>query len=512
MNTTLASIAQLLRDKGLLVRTQNLDATTGATPVSGCDCDNRVPNAGHVFVCKGHAFKAAYLVSAINRGAVAYLCDESRAEEYAEAAPSTPAFVVSDIRRAMAHVSAVAFGHPDRAIGMVGITGTKGKSTVAYMMRAVLDGEDAYSHAAIMGSIETYDGIEREESHNTTPEAPDLWRHLANARDAGLTHMVMEVSSQGLKYDRVLDLEFDGACFLNIGRDHISPVEHHNFEDYFESKLRIFDQAKTAVVNLDCDQADVVLARAQRCERVITFSAKDHTADVWAEDINPSYGLVRFTAHTPTWEGYVVIPMPGIFNVDNALATIAMAEALGIEQEQIVNRFYLVRVPGRMELLMTPDRRVTGIVDYAHNKLSYQRFFPSMKEEFPGYAIIALFGAPGEKAQERRTELPQEAARWADYLIYTEEDPANEPVEKICAEMAAATPEGTPYEVICDREKAVFRAVELAYSLDTPALVCLLAKGDETRQHEGDLFVPCRPDGDIFADAVRLYHTPAQDD
>ena len=512
MNTTLASIAELLRDKGLLVRTENLTPETAALPVSGCDCDNRVPNAGHVFVCKGHAFRTAYLTSALARGAVAYLCDESRAKEYAAAAPGVPALVVSDIRRAMGHVSAAAFGHPDRDLTMVGITGTKGKSTVAYMMRAVLDGEEAYSHAAIMGSIETFDGIERDESHNTTPEAPDLWRHVANARDAGLTHMVMEVSSHGLKYDRVLDLKLDVACFLNIGRDHISPVEHPDFEDYFESKLRIFDQARTAVVNLDCDHADVILARARRCERVITFSAKGASADVFATDIDPGYGLVHFVAHTPTWEGRVVIPMPGIFNVDNALATIAMAEALGIGQEQIVNRFYLVRVPGRMELLTTPDRRVTGIVDYAHNKLSYQRFFPSMKEEFPGYAIIALFGAPGEKAQERRVELPQEAARWADHLIYTEEDPANEPVEKICAEMAAATPPGASYEVILDREEAIFRAVELAYSLDRPALVCLLAKGDETRQHEGDLFVPCRTDGDIFADAVRRFHKPITDE
>ena len=163
-----------------------------------------------------------------------------------------------------------------------------------------------------------------------------------------------------------------------------------------------------------------------------------------------------------------------------------------------------------MELLSTPDQKVTALVDYAHNKLSYQRFFPSVKKEFPGYRIIALFGAPGGKAYERRTELPQEAAKWADYLIYTEEDPANDPLEEICQQMADATPAGTPYEVILDREAAVRRATELAYEGEGPAIVCLLAKGDETRQHEGNDFVPCRPDGDIFQDAVREHAAKAK--
>ena len=353
--------------------------------------------------------------------------------------------------------------------------------------------------------------MENSESHNTTPESPDLWRHLANAREAGLPYMDMEVSSQGLKYDRVLGLTLDVACFLNIGRDHISPVEHPDFEDYFESKLRIFDICRSAVINMDCEHADVIAERASRCPRVLRFSAEGREdADVWASDIQSGYGYVQFVAHTPSWEGSCALSMPGLFNVDNALATIAICELLGIPEEDIVGPLSRAKVPGRMELLSTPDQKVTALVDYAHNKLSYQRFFPSVKKEFPGYRIIALFGAPGGKAYERRTELPQEAAKWADYLIYTEEDPANDPLEKICQQMADATPAGTPYEVILDREAAVRRATELAYEGEGPAIVCLLAKGDETRQHEGNDFVPCRPDGDIFQDAVREHAAKAK--
>ncbi len=502
--TTLTTIAELLSREGVLARTTNITPESGATYVTGADCDSRVVKPGHVFVCKGRAFKPAYLTSALEKGAVAYLCDEDHAAELASVAPEVPALVASDLRRAMALASAEAFGHPDASIKVVGITGTKGKSTVSYMLRSVLDGEELYSSAGVLGSIDTYDGVEREESHNTTPESPDLWRHLANTRDSGLPYMDMEVSSQGLKYDRVLGLTFDVACFLNIGRDHISPIEHPDFEDYFESKLRIFDQARVAVVNLDCDHADVIRDRAMRCERVITFSAEGAPgADVWASDVETGYGIVCFQAHTPNWEGPVTLSMPGLFNVDNALATIGICEALGIGYERIASTLCHAKVPGRMELLSAPDQKVTALVDYAHNKLSYQRFFPSVQKEFPGYKIIALFGAPGDKAFERRQELPQEAAKYADYLIYTEEDPAHERTEDICAQMAEATPAGTPYEVICDREDAVRRAVQLGYECEGPAILCLLAKGDETRQHEGDEFVPCRPDGDIFADAVR---------
>ncbi len=504
--TTLASLATLLTEQGLLAGTHNLTAETGTIPVTGADCNSRVVRAGHLFVCKGRAFSPAYLTSALEQGAVAYLCDEEHADGLAATAPGVPALIASDLRRAMAVTSAEAFGHPDRDLTTIGITGTKGKSTVSYMLRAVLDGGEPYSTAGVIGSIETFDGVENLESHNTTPEAPDLWRHIAHMRDAHLAYLDMEVSSQGLKYDRVLGLDLDVACFLNIGRDHISPVEHPNFEDYFASKLRIFDHARAAVINLDCDHADVIRTHAEKCERVLSFSAETRPgADVWATDVRSSCGVVQFRAHTPSWEGNIALAMPGLFNVDNALATIAICELLGIGRERIQAALVRAKVPGRMELLLTPDQKVVGLVDYAHNKLSYQKLFSSLKKEFPGFRIIALFGAPGGKAYERRQELPQEAAKWADHLIYTEEDPAHDSLEEICAQLADATPRDTSYEVIYDRPAAVRRAVELGYEGEDRALVCLLAKGDETRQHVGDAFVPCRTDADLFQEAVRAH-------
>ena len=497
--TTLASLASLLEEQGLLAGTTNLTADAGATPVTGADCDSRVARAGHVFVCKGAAFKPAYLTSALEAGASATRPTPPSSPRSRPGPP--PSWRATCAARwpssrprhtAIPTATCASWESPGPRASPRSPTCCAPCSTATSRARE--------------RAIDTYDGIENFESHNTTPESPDLWRHVANAREAGLPYLDMEVSSQGLKYDRVLGLTLDVACFLNIGRDHISPVEHPSFEDYFESKLRIFDQARSAVVNLDGDQADVALARAEAAlgdGRVLRFSAEGRDgADVWASDVRSELGRVSFVAHTPSWEGPVALAMPGLFNVDNALATIAICELLGVGAERIVPALARATVPGRMELLGEPGSRVVALVDYAHNKLSYQRFFPSVKKEFPGYRIIALFGAPGGKAYERRTELPQEAAKWSDYLIYTEEDPAHDPVEEICAQMADATPEGVPYEVICDREEAVRRSVELAYEGEGPAIVCLLAKGDETRQHVGDEFVPCRPDGEIFLEAV----------
>ena len=156
---------------------------------------------------------------------------------------------------------------------VVGITGTKGKTTVAYFVRAILDGDKPCSHAATLGTLETYDGEERFVSRNTTPEAPDLWRHLAHAASHGLD-MVMEVSSQGLKYQRTEGLGYDVAAFLNIGIDHVSPIEHPTFEDYLQSKLMIFRHARVAVVNaaLDPQHADLILGAAQTCSKVVSFA------------------------------------------------------------------------------------------------------------------------------------------------------------------------------------------------------------------------------------------------
>ena len=494
----LSSLASLLSREGMLVSAPTVDL-----PVTGVSFDSRQAKAGDLFCCKGAAFKPAFLSAALDAGAVAYLCGRDHADELALSFPHIPAILVTDVRPAMALVAAEAYHHPDSDLTVVGITGTKGKSTVAYMLRNILDAGVPYSTTAIMGSIDTYDGIERFESTNTTPEAPEVFRHLANARGSHLPYMVMEVSSQALKYDRVRGLGLGIGVFLNISRDHVSPVEHPTFEDYLASKLRIFEQCRVGVVNLDTDHLDQVMDAANACESVVTFSATDRSADVWASDVDPSFGFISFVAHTPSWEGKVLLSMSGLFNVDNALAAIAVCEVLGIGREQVCDGLSDCKVPGRMELMCSGDGSIIAVVDYAHNVLSFERLFDSLTQEFSGRAIVAVFGAPGGKAQERRRQLPEVASRFCDHIIYTEEDPAHEDASAICDELRRNTPAGQSCEVVVDRCQAVQRAVEVAHGFGRPAVIALLAKGDETLMHRGDRFEPVPTDTAMVTDALR---------
>lgn len=517
-------LAQLLDKRSILVSATQL---TQELPITGAACDSRCVRAGNIFFCKGRAFKPVYLTGSLEAGAVAYVCDEEHARELAAAAPEIPAIVTSDMRQVMALVSAAAWCHPDRDLPHIGLTGTKGKSTTAYMLRSIIDAANGPKTCGIIGSIDTYDGVEDIESTNTTPEAPDLWRHLANARDAKLTAMVMEVSSQALKYDRTLGLELDVAAFLNIGTDHISAVEHPTFEDYFASKLKIFAQAKNAVVNLGTTHLDRVLNAARQenfageVPHLMTVSAAGPEPvecgscdmvfpDIWATDINPQGTFLTFTAHGESWELPIKISFPGLFNVENALTAIACAELLGIDHAKIAAGLEACRVPGRMELIGTSADKVLCVVDYAHNTLSYQKFFSSMAEEFPDRRIVALIGAPGGKAFERRADLPREAAKWASHIVTTEEDPGHDSNEAICQEMDNNVPQdatladGTKvtHEYVLDRQEAIARCLDVALAYEEPSLVCLLGKGDETLIHRGDEFQPMVPDGQAFIAAA----------
>lgn len=516
----LGELVEMLREVGMSARVEGDESLEVRT----ASIDSRSVLPGGLFICKGVSFKPSFLRFAIDRGAAAYMCQGEGAglavpHDLAECGDGISCLVVDDVRKAMAIVSAGLFDHPDNALTVTGITGTKGKSTVAYMLRSILlaDGIEP----SILGSIMTDDGIVSYESHNTTPEAPDLWRHLRNTVESGRRHMVMEVSSHALKYDRVLGLHFDIGCFLNIGRDHISSVEHADFEDYFSSKLRLFEQCDVAVVNLRTDHVGRVLEAAGAAKRLVTFRVDDSNAgerreanDAVAEAPIADYAAGRvesttrglaFDVREPGVDGaeHIELGMPGLFNVDNALAAIAMARLLGVGYDAIRKGLAELRVPGRMELVPSPDGHVLAIVDYAHNELSYHALFSSVKEEYPDRRIVALFGAPGGKAYERREALPRVAGAYADHIVYTEEDPAHDRVEDICAELVSHTPAGVSCEVILDREDAVRRVLESALGDERPSVVLLLAKGDETRQHRGDEYPEVKSDLAIARETLR---------
>ena len=494
----LGEYVQLLQRNDLLLRAAGAPLTREVALVS---CDSREVVPGTLFICKGAHFKPEFLASARDKGAFAYL-----AEKPYEGI-DLPCLLVSDVRLAMALLADFYYGHPSGKLSVVGVTGTKGKSSTAYYLRYIFDEYLAAQEkplSGIVSSIDTYDGVERFESHLTTPEPLDLERHFANAVATGIPYLTMEVSSQALKYDRVKNVQFAAAVFLNIGQDHISPIEHPDFEDYFTSKLRIFAQAAAACVNLDCDHADRVLAAARRaCPRMITFSQKDPSATVFGSQVRKAGGDILFRVKTPRYSREFRLTMPGLFNVQNALAALAVCEALGIPEQYAFAGLMKARVPGRMEVYTNTDERISVLVDYAHNRLSFETLFASVKEEFPDRRIVTVFGCPGYKAYDRRRDLGEVAGRGSDLVILTEEDAGEEPVEDICRDIAQyVEQEGCDYSIVPDRGEAVKQAI---LGSDRPTVVLLTGKGAETRQKRGTEYIDCPSDVDYAKEFLHEY-------
>lgn len=452
---------------------------------------------GTLFICKGSHFKEEYLAAALKAGAVAYISEK----EYllgSSRPENIPFILVKDIRKAMAYMANMYYNEVWKELCLIGITGTKGKSTTTYFMKYILDDylkSQRKARSAIISGIENYDGVIEEESHLTTPEAMELHRHFNNALRKGIEYLSMEVSSQALKYDRTLGVRFNVGCFLNIGHDHISEVEHGDFEDYLEAKLKIFQQCDVAVVNLDIDFADRILESArQNAPKVITFSARE-PADIYGYAIVMGERDTTFNARTDSFDREFTIGMKGLFNVENALAAIAISYALKIPLENIARGLRQAEVPGRMEIFENKEKDVTVIVDYAHNQMSFQSLFASCLKEFPGKPITIVFGCPGKKAVGRRQELGEIAGRYADRVIITEEDAGEEPVEKISQEIAShVMANGTYCEIIIDREKAIEKAIQ---STPEHSVVLITGKGRETRQKRGLDYISTPSDVEI---------------
>lgn len=480
---TIKQAADLLQAKGLLEEVccpQDL-LTQEFTYLSYSSADVKKDT---FFICKGAAFKEQYLDDAISKGAGVYLAEKKYSDKI-------PCILVNDIRKAMSLVSIAFYHEPFRSFKLIGLTGTKGKTTTTYFMKNILDAFCRNNpqlceaeKSAVLSTVEVDTGIEHHEAHLTTPESPDLQKYFAQTRESGLPFLTMEVSSQAYKLDRVCGVDFDLGMFLNIGEDHIGPLEHTDFEDYFSCKLQLMEHCKIAVINREMDHAERVLQHAKaHAQRVITFgstaTADFDDDDCWVlRSIQKEETGFTFTTthglHEDSWR----ISMAGRFNVENALAAIASAKALGIDDESIREGLLKNQVQGRMNLLEKDG--LTVLVDYAHNYLSFKKLYESLKADYPGRRIVVVVGCPGGKAYLRRRDIGTLSGQNADYMYLTAEDPQFEDVREICEEIASfLKPYGTPYEIIEDRAEAVEKAIRNAQKDD---VIVLAAKGEEVYQ------------------------------
>lgn len=468
---------ELLRGSGLLV--SHTDPSEDCT-VTQLTYESGKVTPGCLFVCKGAAFKKAYLEDALARGAVGYVSET----DYNIS--SVPALLVSDIRRTMPMLSKKFYGSPDEELKITALTGTKGKTTTAYFIKALMDQameREGGKESAFLSTVEVYDGVVREGSSITTPESMELYRHFRNAVDSDISLLTMEVSSQALKYDRVLGIPFAIGVFLNISEDHISPVEHPDFEDYFQSKLSLFSRVKTAVINKDADHYQDILRAAQAAERVVTFGTEPD-ADVYGSEIRTENGRTVFRVRTSGFDELFTLAMHGLFNVENALAAIAVGTVLGFDPEDMKKALSGVRVGGRMEEYVSRDGAIHVIVDYAHNGLSFRKIFESAAQEFPDAERRVVFGCPGDKAINRRADMGAAVSESCVKAYLTADDPGCERVEDICRQIAEQIDTARcSWVCIPDRAEAIEKAIsEIREEKKEQSVLLVLGKGSEHAQ------------------------------
>lgn len=486
-----------------------------ARHIKGITYNSKEVSGDYLFVCKGAGFREEYLDEAVRNGAVCYIREDSSQDAPSGASCSATGSAehsfsditeikVRDIRKAMPVIARTYYGDLDELIRIVGVTGTKGKSSTVYFMRSILDEYMKASggkKTAVCSGIENYDGVSKEDSHLTTPETMELYRHMDNAVKSGIEYMSIEVSSQALKYDRTTGIMFEAGAFLNIGSDHISPVEHPDLEDYLNSKLKIFSNCRKACYSLDSDRQEEIREASQDCPYVITFSASDGNANVYAYDIRSEEGHAVFRVRLRDVEGYddfdeeLRLGAFGIVNVENALAAVSLSALLGVPKEHITGGLASARVPGRMEVFKSSDGKRTVVVDYAHNKMSFDKFFESANVEYPRKKIISVFGSAGGKALIRREELGESAGHHATYSIITEDDSGPEDAGSICREIAGYVEKaGGKCEIVVDRADAIKRAIDI---MDDDTILFIAGRGSDSGMKREEGYVDYPADSEI---------------
>jgi len=431
--------------------------------------------AGSLFICiEGAVFDGHdYAVTMAERGATVLIV--SKAVEGLEGKNVT-VIKVENTRYAMAYISAAWFGHPAEKLKVIGITGTKGKTTTTYLVKSIL--ENAGFQVGLVGTIETIIGETHIHAQNTTPESYLLQQYFARMVEAGLDAVVMEVSSQALMQHRTQGFLFDYGIFTNLEPDHIGPNEHASFEEYAACKSLLFKQCKVGIVNGDDSHVKMITAD-HTCELESFGLSED--CDLQAEHLE--------LVHTPGQLGVkfrvsglmnfdVEVPTPGRFSVYNALCAIAICRHFKVEAENIEQALKAATVKGRIEKVKISDK-FTLLIDYAHNAMALKSLLGTLKEYNPG-RLVCLFGCGGNRSRQRRFEMGEVSGRLADLTVITSDNPRFEEPQDIIEDIKTGIGKTTgEYIEICDRREAIAYVISHAKEGD---LIVLAGKGHEDYQ------------------------------
>ena len=445
--------------------------------IKGIESDSRKVEDGYMFIAikgfdtDGHTF----IDKAIENGAKCIMVQAGCDLKKLKIPENVTLIVAEDTRYALAIAACNFYEHPSKKFKLVGVTGTKGKTTTTFMIKRILEKQG--QKVGLIGTIAKYIGNKNlGESDRTTPDSLELQRLFSQMAKAKVDTVVMEVSSQSLKLDRVTGCNFDIVLFTNFSEDHISAKEHPDMEDYFNSKLKLFKMCKTGFINAD----DLKVSQIKKLlpENDIQSYGIDNAADLLAKDITVTNSYVGFKVKLGDKNERVKTSIPGRFSVYNSLAAICVARKLGVTPENIKEALADVRVPGRSELVSN-RKGLTIMIDYAHSPESLNSILKAVKAYCQG-RVISVFGCGGDRDTSKRPVMGEISGTIADFSIITSDNPRTEEPIKIIEQIEEGMKKAKgKYIVIENRREAIKYAVEMASKRD---IIVLAGKGHETYQ------------------------------
>lgn len=445
--------------------------------VTNVDSDSRNIKENGMFVAiQGYETDGvSYISNAVENGAKVIMVGENVELKLVSIPEDVTLIVVPDTRIALAICACNFYDNPSRKFKLVGVTGTKGKTTTTYMIKKILEKQG--KKVGLIGTIATYIGDKKiEDSARTTPESIKLQKIFADMVEENVEVVVMEVSSQSLKLNRVLGCDFDIGVFTNFTEDHISKNEHPDMEDYFNSKMKLFDMCKVAFTNAD-DIYGAKVARIAKTPEITTYGI-DNFCHILAKDITITNSYVDFKVKIDGKNERVKTCIPGRFSVYNSLAAICVCQKFGADAEQIKEALLEVRVPGRSELV---DNKLdlTIMIDYAHSPESLENILQAVKSYTKG-RVISVFGCGGDRDTHKRPIMGEISGRVADYTIITSDNPRTEEPNSIVSQIEVGIKKTKgQYTCIVDRKEAIKAAIEMANKND---IIVLAGKGHEPYQ------------------------------